>query len=107
LRDEKQTIDLMCKEASMGTLLGFTAAFVNTTCHWSEVGHFLLTKFDTDLAVSYHITKDNKAALSLRSKRIDVSEIARRFGGGGHKNAAGAIVPLTMLMTMLPQTASK
>jgi phosphoesterase RecJ-like protein len=32
--------------------------------------------------------------VSLRSKgAIDVAAVARRFGGGGHKNAAGCAVP--------------
>lgn len=35
-------------------------------------------------------TKDNYFRVSLRSKsNVDVAEIARSFGGGGHKNAAG------------------
>jgi phosphoesterase RecJ-like protein len=35
----------------------------------------------------------NKTKASLRSSdSIDVSAIARRFGGGGHKNAAGCII---------------
>ena len=28
--------------------------------------------------------------ISFRSHNIDVSEIAKLFGGGGHRNAAGA-----------------
>jgi phosphoesterase RecJ-like protein len=35
-----------------------------------------------------------KCAIGLRSRdRFDVARIARRFGGGGHKNAAGASMP--------------
>lgn len=32
---------------------------------------------------------------SLRSRNdgVDVSEVAKRYGGGGHKNAAGFTVP--------------
>lgn len=32
----------------------------------------------------------DKFAVSFRSKSVDVSVIAKKFGGGGHKNAAGA-----------------
>ena len=39
------------------------------------------------MAVEYEA---GKFALSFRSKKTDVSVIAKRFGGGGHKNAAGA-----------------
>jgi phosphoesterase RecJ-like protein len=38
--------------------------------------------------------KDGRIRCSLRSKgAINVSEIAARFGGGGHKMAAGAYLP--------------
>ena len=30
--------------------------------------------------------------ISFRSREMDVNEIAKEFGGGGHKNAAGAII---------------
>ena len=33
------------------------------------------------------------AALSIRSRSFDVSEIARSYGGGGHKNAAAFQIP--------------
>jgi nanoRNase/pAp phosphatase (c-di-AMP/oligoRNAs hydrolase) len=101
LRDEAELIKMMCKEARTGFVNGHSAAFVNTTCHWSEVGHYLLNMFDTDIALSYYIDKNNKAKLSLRSKRIDVSEVAKTFGGGGHKAAAGAVVELDVLLNLL------
>lgn len=34
----------------------------------------------------------DKFAVSFRSKSTDVSVIAKKFGGGGHKNAAGATI---------------
>ena len=34
----------------------------------------------------------DKFAMSFRSKNTDVSELAKKFGGGGHKNAAGATI---------------
>ncbi len=41
------------------------------------------------MAVEY---EKDKFAISFRSKKTDVSEIAKKFGGGGHKNAAGATI---------------
>ena len=32
--------------------------------------------------------------ISLRSKKVDVSKVAMAFGGGGHKQAAGAIISI-------------
>lgn len=43
--------------------------------------------------VTYFDTKDGRC-FSLRSRGdFDVSEIAKRYGGGGHKNAAGFVQP--------------
>lgn len=41
------------------------------------------------MAIEY---EKDKFAVSFRSKNTDVSEIAKKFGGGGHKNAAGATI---------------
>lgn len=41
------------------------------------------------MAIEYEI---DKFAVSFRSKSVDVSVIAKKFGGGGHKNAAGATI---------------
>lgn len=43
-------------------------------------------------AAAWHETADGRVAYSLRSRGdtgADVSVIARAFGGGGHRNAAG------------------
>lgn len=52
----------------------------------SMVGSLLLSRNDADIAV---IVRGN-GAMSLRSRRADVSRVAARLGGGGHPAAAGA-----------------
>jgi oligoribonuclease NrnB/cAMP/cGMP phosphodiesterase (DHH superfamily) len=53
----------------------------------SEIGDYLLQKLNIEYVLMIN-AKKNK--VSLRSKdNFDVSEIALKFGGGGHKNAAG------------------
>lgn len=49
-------------------------------------------------AVGYFDTADDRV-FSLRSRNdgVDVSAIAKRFGGGGHRNAAGFTVALTAI----------
>ncbi len=50
----------------------------------------LLTERGGDFAVGYFRQLDGKWQFSLRSVGdVDVSEIAKQFGGGGHRNAAG------------------
>lgn len=56
----------------------------------SEVCHKLLNDWDLDMAMGWHMLKDGKIEISLRTDGIiDVSKIAKRYGGGGHSDAAG------------------
>ncbi len=50
-----------------------------------------------EVAVSYREEGGGVFRVSFRSKgRVDVSSVAARFGGGGHRNAAGCTVPGTL-----------
>lgn len=58
----------------------------------SEIGHRLLEMFpDAPFAGVYQHVGHNKFRFSLRSEdhRMDVSQVAEAFGGGGHRNASG------------------
>ena len=56
----------------------------------NDVGHALANKSGTFGAMCNIDTETNKVKWSLRSNGdFDVSEIAKHYGGGGHKNAAG------------------
>jgi len=50
-------------------------------------------------AASFYVGPDRKIVFSLRSddRGLDVSEIAKLYGGGGHKHAAGFTAPPGML----------
>lgn len=62
----------------------------------SEVGHALLDKHPDIPFAAMYFDGPNGRMWSLRSQddREDVSVIAARFGGGGHRNAAGFGTPL-------------
>ncbi|MBP1621628.1 MAG: phosphoesterase RecJ domain protein, partial [Acidobacteria bacterium] len=48
-------------------------------------------------AVMFKAFKDGAVRVSLRSRDdTDVQAVAKVFGGGGHKNAAGCTVPGTL-----------
>jgi phosphoesterase RecJ-like protein len=50
-----------------------------------------------EVAVSFREEEGGFFRVSFRSKgRVDVSAVAARFGGGGHRNAAGCTVPGTL-----------
>lgn len=63
----------------------------------SDLGNSICTKNpDIDFAVivtNYSIS-NRTVSLSLRSNGYDVSEIAKRYGGGGHQKAAGCTVSI-------------
>lgn len=74
---------------------------VNTNVHISEVGHELAKKSGT-FALVWYMNANNQINCSLRSEGdYDVSAIAKVFGGGGHKNAAGFSTDVSTLMEML------
>lgn len=62
----------------------------------SDVAHLLLIKHpEAAFAATYYDRGDGSRTYSLRSEdeRDDVSFHAKRYGGGGHRNAAGFEVP--------------
>jgi len=59
----------------------------------SDIVNDLLSIDGVRLAVLFKGLQDDQTKLSFRSKgEIDVNRLASRFGGGGHTNAAGAIL---------------
>ena len=67
---------------------------VNTPLNISETGEALLKKYpDAPFAATY-FESGGQTRWSLRSRNtqdVDVSDIARSMGGGGHPNAAGFV----------------
>lgn len=75
---------------------------VNATAHLSEVGNALAKRGGTYGLVWYYDAESGRANCSLRSEgEYDVSEIAKRFGGGGHRNAAGFNIDMPTLLGWL------
>lgn len=67
----------------------------------SDVGHELANQSGT-YGLLWYISKDGKCLCSLRSNgNYDVSAIAKSFGGGGHKNAAGFEIDIQTLLGWL------
>lgn len=64
----------------------------------SETCHSFLHQNNVEVCCCWFVVKEGKIVFSFRSKGdYDCSAIAKRLGGGGHKNAAGTSVPLTSL----------
>lgn len=59
-----------------------------------------------DVAAGFFIRADLIVQFSFRSRKdsgVDVSELAKKFGGGGHMNAAGAEITIEEFMSMFQQ----
>jgi oligoribonuclease NrnB/cAMP/cGMP phosphodiesterase (DHH superfamily) len=82
----------------------YFVCFLNTSILKSEIGNKILSEYQLcDFSAMYNIN-DNKPEtfFSLRSEedKADVSIIAVKYGGGGHRNAAGLTV--NYICNMLP-----
>lgn len=94
LRAERQMVERHVKNAKEITVLGHKVLCVNATVLESEIGHELCK--DRPFAITYFDREDGLRIYSLRSSDdgLDVGTIAKRFGGGGHRNAAGFQISL-------------
>lgn len=90
----KTVVKKVCEKASRRKLGDLDVLVVNAS-HWmSEIGARLSP--DCDVAVIWyydHEDRMNKVSLRAFHEHVDVSEIAKRWGGGGHKKAAGFALP--------------
>lgn len=89
LRYQSQQVDSICANAREVELDGYKVLAVNTSVLFSEVAGKLAE--DRPFGAAWFERGDGKIQWSLRSRDggVDVSEVAKRRGGGGHRNAAG------------------
>jgi len=78
-----------------GTWEGYTNVFMNS-CIIDSVLYTLLPQadlFSCDMIISYYRKPDGRFKVSLRAYKpeVDVSVVAAKYGGGGHKGAAGFV----------------
>lgn len=97
LRAQTANIEKFLHEAYLDNIDGHTVPMVNVPYIFaSDTANALLKKYpDAPFAACWSRLKDGRDQFSLRSEdsRMDVSEVAARFGGGGHRNAAGFVIP--------------
>lgn len=90
LRFTEQLIDAAVRNATEIEMAGHKVLCTNVSSSAliSDVGHRLA--IDRPFGVTW-FKKGDKTVYSLRSTPagLDVSEIAKKYGGGGHRNAAG------------------
>ena len=89
----KTVVKKVCDKAASRKINGKNVLVVNSS-HWmSEIGARLAPDCDYAMIWYYdHIDKIIKVSLRAFHDKIDVSEVSKRFGGGGHKKAAGFVL---------------
>lgn len=99
LRAHNANIAKFMADAYEDEIAGHRVPVVNVPYHYaSDTAHALLQKFPgAPFTACWFRRADGMIQYSLRSedKRADVSEIAKQFGGGGHRNAAGYQISLS------------
>jgi len=87
-------VEKVTAQVQSGHIDKYTAGVVNAAyTNISEVCNELCAKYS--IGVGWFERGDGMIQFSLRSVgELDVSEIAKQFGGGGHKNASGFQLPL-------------
>ena len=80
----------ICQSARKNLWRSYEVCVVNSSILQSEIGSQLAPTCDF-VVIWYYDHKNMKYKVSLRTQKneVDVSKIAARFGGGGHKKAAG------------------
>lgn len=93
LRAHNANIAKFMADAYVDEIDGHRVPVVNVPYHYaSDTAHALLAKHpEAPFTACWFKRGDGMIQYSLRSEdsRADVSEIAKKFGGGGHRNAAG------------------
>lgn len=98
IRSAQQDIDKIITASLRFMTIGTHRVPVVNAPHMlaSKIGHILCDMHHPPFAATYFDRADGRRAFSLRSTEEgeDVADIARSFGGGGHRNAAGFTAPI-------------
>lgn len=106
LNAQAKVVDQHVRNAGRVKIAGYDVLCANATVFQSEIGGALAV--GEAFAATYFDTADGHRVYSLRADQtrpgwIDVSDIARQFGGGGHPGAAGFRVAVPKLALSWPE----
>ncbi|MCB1118177.1 MAG: hypothetical protein KDK50_06325, partial [Chlamydiia bacterium] len=88
LQFQQKTLQMGLKNAFPLNFHGHKTLAVNWNLEASDLGEMIYTEKGYDIAMIFYYT-GKEWNFSLRSKDVDVSRIAQKYGGGGHPGAAG------------------
>jgi len=88
LEEQRQRVIRGAKNGFEVDFLGHRAFAVNWSLEASDIGEYIYTELKYPLAILFYYNGETWT-FSLRSPSIDCSQLALKFGGGGHPGAAG------------------
>lgn len=102
LKDHDKKVQQLAKDATDCLIFTQAGLAANAPSFFaSDLGHVLATRSKT-YGLIWNVLGNGMVQCSLRSNGdYDVSAIAKQFGGGGHKNAAGMRVDINSLIRFL------
>lgn len=108
LAQQQRQVEARCKHAFEIEFMGFSVLAVS--CGIKELRSFCGEKLakGRPFSIVFSATENDEAILSLRSDTggIDVADLAKSLGGGGHKHAAGCTVPLSWIIPERPSVVT-
>lgn len=80
-------------------ICGYVVPAINVKDNISELGDILCRKYNTPFSALYSLSARGDYQFSLRSLgAMDVSDIAKMFGGAGHAKSSGFAIPFNNLV---------
>lgn len=93
-KHHKDVSELISSAATRGVIAGFDVPILNAPYFFSSDAGHSMAKGEPFAACYWDTPKGRVYSLRSTDDGEDVSEVARKYGGGGHRNAAGFTVPL-------------
>ncbi len=89
----KQSVKNICDQSTFQDLGGYVVPVVNATSFFSDISYELCCRYpESPFAAYYFDRADGMRQWGLRStNKFDVGAIAKKYGGGGHRDAAGFV----------------
>ena len=99
-RSHEAAVSAMCEAAVTMEIGGYTVPVVNATIYFSEVATRLLKLHPTAEFAAYYMDRaDGMRQWGMRSRtEFDCSKVAKRYGGGGHMQAAGFVTKVPTIL---------
>ena len=88
LKHQAMTIQQGLKSSFEIDFHGHKTLVVNWALEASDMGEYIYKTLGFDVALMFYFT-GSMWNFSLRSDKVDVSELALKYGGGGHPGASG------------------